>query len=336
MKPSTTGRYLRSLIADAGVVEIRHLPTGQSGQFNDVDKLVSALGSRVDRGNLYSTLNRPTDQTARNSFGTSAYSDSDISRITRIPFDFDPCRPTGCASTDEELKDASARCDGLLQALYGLGWPIPLKAMSGNGYHLQYRCALQANAETKEILKLLYRGLGKDYSDDVVDFDTTVRNPSRILRLYGTLNRKGKNLPDRPWRRSRCDVPRDWRQVTRRQIEKLAERYARKPAPVVTPWPSVPVVGRGDYSQLDVVRWFHSHGLYEHHIEANKHSVRCPWEGEHSMVAKNDTIVFESDGGWPGFHCKHSHCDGRSIRDVMVIMPDADAFCGQPWRPNNV
>ena len=95
---------------------------------------------------------------------------------------------------------------------------------------------------------------------------------------------------------------------------------------------SVQIEGSGDFSTLNVVRWFAAHGLYEHHIEENKHSVVCPWESEHSDVHPNDSIIFDGDGSWPGFHCKHSHCDGRNIRDVISLFGDADAYCREAFK----
>jgi hypothetical protein len=62
--------------------------------------------------------------------------------------------------------------------------------------------------------------------------------------------------------------------------------------------------------------------------------VRCPWDAEHSSIDSDHstaTVIWESDGGWPTFHCSHDHCDGRTIRDVMAIWGDADAFCARQF-----
>jgi len=61
------------------------------------------------------------------------------------------------------------------------------------------------------MLRAIYSGLHAEYSDDSVEFDRSVRNPSRIFRLYGTINRKGLNTPDRPNRRAACWIPSPWR-----------------------------------------------------------------------------------------------------------------------------
>ncbi|MCK7581723.1 MAG: hypothetical protein MZV65_42965 [Chromatiales bacterium] len=216
--------------------------------------------------------------------------------------------------------------------------------MSGNGWHVQYRTALPNTDETREQLAAIYAGLHRDFSDDSVEFDRSVRNPARLCALYGAIKRKGPNTTDRPHRRSVIWLPSDWRQVHPRQVAGLAEFYARRSSQTRSnsdPAPqggrsAVRVSGQGNYASLDVVRWFQAHDAYVGHLVDRKHGVRCPWSGEHTHASpKNgsDTIVFEGDGGWPGFHCKHAHCQGRTIRDVMALWRDADAFCSETFQP---
>jgi hypothetical protein len=82
-----------------------------------------------------------------------------------------------------------------------------------------------------------------------------------------------------------------------------------------------------------VVAWFASHGIYRGHIEGKVHAVLCPWREEHTTPpGRSDTVVFEADGGWPGFYCHHAHCAGRGIRDVMQALGDADAFCAGEYQ----
>ena len=114
--------------------------------------------------------------------------------------------------------------------LHRLGWPLPLHAKSGNGYHAVYRCRLPNNPETREMLGNIYRGLHLEFGDDVVGFDRSVRNPGRIFRLYGSINRKGPSTPDRPHRKSTVWIPPRWQQVKPKQIADLAEHYARQSA----------------------------------------------------------------------------------------------------------
>lgn len=326
-------QYLLQLFSDNAQVEVRHLHDGraESGIFDSVESLQYAIHRRKEIGNLYTTLNRPSYRKIFNRFGESAMKDRDFTRITRLVFDFDPVRSPGTASTADELKAARQVSVKFMQARNADGWHAPLVAMSGNGWHLQYRTVLPADADTRQMLRQLYRGLGREWTTEQVSFDTTVRNAGRIFRLYGTLNRKGPDTPERPHREAYASVPPAWRQVSRVQVENLAKRYASKPAPQRS-GPVVAVVGRGDYRSLDVVALFRGREMYMHHLERNIHEVVCPWEHQHSSSSPADTVIFEADGGWPGFHCKHDHCADRGIMAVIRIMPEVGAYCGKAWR----
>ncbi|MBI3073015.1 MAG: bifunctional DNA primase/polymerase [Deltaproteobacteria bacterium] len=96
--------------------------------------------------------------------------------------------------------------------------------------------------------------------------------------------------------------------------------------------------GRGDYSTLDIVRLFETHGLYLRPLLGGRHAVVCPWSGEHSTKSANarDTsaAVWEAtDGKWPSFRCLHAHCDNRRIRDVIDFFGHeiVDTHCGSRW-----
>ena len=354
MRQADTRTYLDWLIHDAGLVELCRI--GDRGPdriewFSDVDRMLAQAREWAGSGNLFTTLHRIDPDALRDYIAEQKQvgktlartPDLAIRRYTRLFFDFDPARPKGISSTDAELDDAGLRARGLRDRLRVLDWPEPLMAMSGNGWHLQYRTALPSTDETTEILKTIYQGLHSELSDDVVGFDRSVQNPSRLCGFYGSTKRKGPNTQDHPHRQSMCWIPSEWRQVMPRQVEALANRYARlssatrlDAAPASQePRGAVRVSGRGDYATLDVVRWFQAHDAYVGHLDGLKHGVRCPWSDEHTSNSPrngSDTIIFESDGGWPGFACKHSHCQGRDIRDVMRLWVDADAYCSSEFR----
>lgn len=341
--------YLDRLFHDAGTVELCHMASGRiwSTWHSKLETLMTAAAiGAPEGGNWFTTINRIEPallgdylkgQTGR----TARTPDACVSRFCRIFFDLDPTRPKGQSSTAQELAAAETRALGLVAKLAALGWPMPLMAMSGNGWHLQYRTALPNNAETIEQLRLIYTGLAAEFSDDEVTFDRAVRNPARLCTLYGTVKRKGVDHPDRPHRQSVCKVPRDWRQVHPRQVEGLAELFARQLRPIglgATTRPARPLgfSGKGDYRSLDVVAWFAAHGAYIGPIAGNVHGVVCPWQEEHSTPSPRnggDSVIFTADDGWPGFHCKHSHCADRDIRDVMVLWGDADTHCAAAFVP---
>ncbi len=334
--------YLNQLFADNGAIEVRHNPkpkVWESYWFDNLPDLSLAVSEIKHQGALYTSLNAPRVKVINNGRQQQSLKDDQVAFITRLPFDFDPERPTGTASTNDELGEAELRCLGLAKYLQKIGWPLPCLGLSGNGWHAQYRCRLPNDADTKMMLTTIYRGMSAQFSDDVIKFDVSVRNPGRIFRLYGTENRKGLNTVERPYRQTAVYLPpHGWQQVTRRQVERLANFFEQqKPARTVRPAPQYETArggasGRGDYRTLDIVAWFHAHGLYEHAIDGNKHAVTCPWESEHSESHHNDTLIFEPDGGHAGFFCHHSHCQGRNVFDVVNQLGDADAYCTANWR----
>lgn len=341
MIPIGTAEYLDAALADAGIVELRHLHGrgATSGLFDNVGDLLTAIRERSGTGNLYTSLNAPKLRVVANAWGSAALKDDDVAFIVRLPFDFDPVRPRDLCSTDEELAAALACRDRFVRDMHARGWPLPLVGMSGNGAHALYRCRLPNNSETREALTAIYCGLIDEAGNEATTFDRTVRNPSRIFRLYGTVNRKGPDLAARPHRVATLAGPQAWRQVTRQQVMALANRFARQPSGPAAPSPrsTAPISGDGDFRTLDVVGWFRAHGHYKRPAPdgGGKHYVRCPWVHEHSSTdhpMKTDTCAWEASAGWPTFHCSHDHCAGRTLRDVMSIWGDADAFCAAVWR----
>src|SRR5690606_16072028 len=111
-------------------------------------------------------------------------------------------RPAGVSSTNEE-KDAAQRKIGLVTAyLTSLGWPAPVVADSGNGYHILYRINLPNNDPSRELVKGCLETLSKMFTDKTVSVDIKNFNAARIWKLYGTRARKGEDTSDRPHRRA--------------------------------------------------------------------------------------------------------------------------------------
>jgi hypothetical protein len=331
--------YLSHAFADAGCLELRHLDGHRitSGVFTERDAFSAAVRGLADRGNVYCTLNRPGDLVASNRLGGKALRDEDIRSYVRIPFDFDTERPKGCSSTDDELRLALRRRNQLVAMLSALGWPMPALGASGNGAHALYRWLMPNTEDVRDMLATLYRGLKQDFSGDGVEFDPTVRNPSRIWRLYGTCNRKGIATAERPHRTATIVIPSRWEGVSPRLVDTLASKYARQPTvrpPVTAPRTNV-AAGAGDYSTLDIIGWMQAHSMFKRRLGGGKHAVRCPREGEHTTPShehSTDTVVWEGEAGrWPTFHCSHSHCEGRQIADVMTLWGDADRYCARQF-----
>jgi hypothetical protein len=124
-------------------------------------------------------------------------SDSAIMAYRWLPVDLDPARPSGISSSDSELKEALTLRDEVAEwVVKELGFPSPIRAISGNGGHLLFRLAdLPASEESKAFIKEILEGLADRFDTDRVKIDRGVFNPARIWKLYGTKARKGDALP---------------------------------------------------------------------------------------------------------------------------------------------
>lgn len=188
-----------------------------SGIFEDADSIVAALihfepePDIVVKG-TYFTLNRLKDdcrtlpQYGRIMRVYRTISDADIAHRDWILVDFDPVRPAGVSSTDDEkflaydvMRKVFHRCLPVNVEEFIIPCPT-LIADSGNGYHLLWKFdAPNCERATREINQFLH-DLHDRFSTDKVDIDTSVGNASRICKLYGTMACKGENAVLRPHR----------------------------------------------------------------------------------------------------------------------------------------
>jgi hypothetical protein len=94
-------------------------------------------------------------------------------------------------------------------------------ADSGNGSHLLYRIDLPA--DDGGLVARVLKTLAGMFSDANVSIDTKVANASRIVKLYGTISRKGADTPERPHRVSSVmSMPDELLPVSRELLEDLA------------------------------------------------------------------------------------------------------------------
>ncbi len=132
--------------------------------------------------------------------------DEGITRRNWLLIDADPARPSGISATDEEHETARLRADQVREHLRSQGWPEPIFADSGNGFHLLYRIDLPR--DDGGLVGRCLEALSARFSDSSVTIDTAVGNAARIWKLYGTMARKGDHTVERPHRLARLvDVP---------------------------------------------------------------------------------------------------------------------------------
>jgi hypothetical protein len=284
---------LRLFMSLNPVVEIRGLevttpeykkPHTEAGYFDDIEaaaKAAFAMG-RAD-GTVYILLN-PVNPAllarAKNRIKVSERgnntSDGDVLRRCLLLVDCDPQRPAGISATDDEKEAARETALSIRKHLADLGWPEPVLADSGNGYHLLYRIDLPNDADSTALIKGSLEMLDGLFSDEGVKVDTAVHNAARIVKLYGTVARKGDHTSDRPHRTSALlEVPTEFKVVPRDLMVQLTSTLpsSERSAP--------PTDGA-----VDIERWAADHGL---EVAETK-----PWNGGKLLVL---ACPFNSDHG---------------------------------------
>ena len=194
-------------------------PLVQAGYFKDFKKLKEVIDITDKTGEqqgIYFVLNQinpalyarkaETISSPREPIETTK--DEDILRRHWLPIDFDPIKPSGISSSDEEHEAALTNAKKCRDWLRERKWPDPIYADSGNGAHLNYPIDLPNDPKAMETVTLVLNALAEQFSDDKVTVDKKNFNASRIWKAYGTMARKGENLPERPWRRSAILKPR--------------------------------------------------------------------------------------------------------------------------------
>ena len=321
-------KAILQLKPDGQLFEIRVLGdhVKVSGYFKDVETLIKAF-DKVDLrdANIYITLNKLNDalfsRQQANKFlvAKNTTSDKEIEGYDWFFVDLDPERPTGISSTNEELKQAAELAQKVYVYLKGLGFEEPVRAFSGNGYHLLYKIMLTKNDENTKLIERCLKALALLFSTDGVKVDTANFNPSRICKLYGTLAQKGSNTQERPHRMSRIDGEIKTLKVTPKvYLEKLAEDIPEqeiKPAQYNNYAPS----------EFDIEQWMGEHGI-RYKVKSDRDYIKyildeCPFDPNHKAP---DSMILKQSNGAIGFKCLHDSCQGYKWQDVRVMFePDA-------------
>lgn len=119
--------------------------------------------------------------------------------------DIDPVKkdpPSGqCNATVDERESALAAGDLINKKLEDLGLKATLTVSSGNGFHAFYPVSGITKAQHKQFLRFIAKEWSRFAPPELYDkvkVDTSVFNASRIMRVPGTLGRKGEDVSTRP------------------------------------------------------------------------------------------------------------------------------------------
>jgi hypothetical protein len=141
-----------------------------------------------------------------------------VPRRVWLLVDADPKRPRTVNATEAEKAAGYALALKVRDALVALGWPEPVIADSGNGYHLLFRIDLPADdvfvpgvdgkparedGPSTLLVKRVLAALAARFNGEAAAVDTVVYDLPRLVKLYGTRVCKGKDTPERPARYAR-------------------------------------------------------------------------------------------------------------------------------------
>ena len=251
--------------------------------------------------------------------------DNEITALHWLLIDLDPKRMSGVSSSEEELKLAKTKARTIHDFLSNRGFKEPIRAMSGNGIHLVYRFDVPNTSENVAVFENALKILSEKFSDDEVEVDTTVFNPARICKLWGTIAQKGATTPERPHRKAYIEpsVPSSVDVNDFTLLQALAAEFEENK-------PSAPVqdtIQTEKKGKFDLQKFISDHNIPVKSIE-NTPNGTVKYVLEHCLFDEShkgkDAAIFQKSDGSLGYKCFHNSCSDKHWKDVRLLFePDA-------------
>ena len=300
-------------------------------QIDDID--VPTVVSNDIKTAYYTTFNEINNDCET---GNLAIKDSNISSYRFLLIDVDPERPSGTSATEAEKQSAITKTDIILEWFENNGFAQEniIIADSGNGMHLLVPLNFIPANGAKDTVKAILNLLSKKFSDEDSKIDTTVYNPSRITRLYGTINCKGENTSERPHRQSKLmRIPsevsaglteEDLKTLTVKLEDSLTEKVNK------TVLESIEASDVKPYILAKGEEWLKHYKLEFHSYKEDEHGTKlypfkaCPMK-EHSNTDSGACFTITKYGRCR-FKCLHASCSSKTINDFMSKYPCPEEF----------
>jgi hypothetical protein len=316
-----------------------------SGYFDNPDTLTDAAAGFNRRYNIYITLNAVVPALLARSanrmtpFAGQTTTDDQIARRVWLPIDCDPQRPAGISSSTAEHDAAVQRACECRDYLMGRGVPpnAIVLADSGNGGHLLVRVDLPNTPDVARLAEGFLQALAFHFDDETVTIDTSVANAARIWKVYGTVARKGDDVPERPHRLSGLlDVPDPLSTCPREVVELIAAEVPAQPSA-----PRLGLVGGTAYDVAGFIGKFLSHlDPREGAWKGGRKWVfgQCFWNAEHRDWS---AYIVQFGKGAIAAGCHHNGCSGKGWSDLREMFdprpvrllpspPESPTSSGQP------
>lgn len=329
-------RGIDALFSDGSLVELR-IPKAATGTvigyFYDRDSLTNAIENYS--GNVqavYYTLNTPSPElfdlsSAKDKAvaGCNGCKDDQIVCRNWLLIDCDPlrqCEDQKCSATDSEKAAALVTLQKIYEYLTELGWPAPISADSGNGYHLLHNLGSMPNTpELTAAIKNVLDHLAQKFNTTFVKVDTSVHNPSRITKAYGSLAAKGENTTDRPHRYSAIrKVPAEIVPVQIGQLLALkpVQEPAKKSMVIKGQIPSKIATGVTEPEKMEE---FLDYYEIDHKVARREKDgwswqiFPCPFNDTHNI---GEVGISLGDDGKYGFKCFHESCQDKHWQEFKA------------------
>ena len=295
-----------------------------SAYFYDVEEAIKAL-QPYDNYQIYFTVNKVKDAcSGRTQFGVfervdgSATSKNDIESRQWLPIDIDVERPSKISASEEEKEYAHKKAGEVFIFLRSVGFPEPIVCDSSSGYHIYYPIDISNTSENETLIKSFYSVLSNFFTDDRVKIDVVVGDANRIMRLYGTWGRKGRNSEDRPHRLSKIlSSPDITHRISKEELSSFVESYKIKDE------------GNTNYrrqyngtgEEFDLRKFIEEHGIevakeLPYGNGGTKFILKeCPFDSGHKAP---DSALFLSANGAIGFKCLHNSCAHHDWHELRL------------------
>ena len=317
---------------DNELVEIRFLGNNKtaSGYYKNIENLLRDVErmDAEDRFQIYFTLNcieescysrEQCEKVVWKPKNTTT--DNDIKGRYWILIDLDPKRPAGTSSSNDEYEKAHMKAIEVYRYLMDMGFYEPVVCSSGNGWHLLLPCKIGISTETNDVVNKFLKVLSMLFTDDSIDIDVKVGNPARICKLYGTMAKKGTNIPERPHRMAKIvKTPTEIKPNDIEYFKKVAEIFPEKEQPSINNnW-------KLQDGNFDLDEFIAKHNIpVTRKVEVadgtRYYLEHCLFNPEHKG---KDAILFKHNNGAVAYYCYHNSCqdnDWRKVREMYE--PDA-------------
>lgn len=312
-----------------------------SGYFNDyeaaTDAIIRAEQELQPELIMVSINSCPDDCLARakNRFRPDcpALKDTDIPFIDTIVLDFDTTRSvTGVSATDAEKEMSRNRVMQFVDQAIAAGLPEPLVADSGNGYHVTMKVPHLQVDQGKELVRTFTQFVADHYSDDFVKVDTSVCSPAHLVRVIGTMNKKGEDMADRPHRRSRIiSLPQNIQPIPIERLVAIANQHSSNKEQEAVLISTPARIGTHQPSKFDLSAYLLKYGVpitkTVPHGDAILHVLqRCLFNPSHGL---SEAAIGQREDGTLFYQCFHDSCQGHRWHDVKQLISRDDSL--QPF-----